>query len=275
MAVGSSANRTPIKHFLLDALLGMIIGAASVIRSIKEVLLIDCCAGDAIDTEYSGTSSPKIFQKHLDWAHVRGLWGRGFLIEKDVYTVDRLRGNMAAGSMIIIPEDYASEEVAKQIGATGAETTAFVHIDPNHAHDIKEFDHLLKILPDRTTILVTLGCNVGGIKRLPRIERHKMLERLKYLIRIKRSYHSACLVRLERDKAQWAYLLTVPQGWRPRVEKIIRKLEKEHWPKGVAFYWLEDGEVAFWKAAKYLFLKVDGSEETPECQTTSELHLKI
>jgi hypothetical protein len=259
--VGSSATHTPIKHALYNRSLGRIVGAASQMG--LKVTVIDACSGDGQDTLFSGTCSPSIALKHLQWAQKHGMTTAGYLVERDANTVSLLRQRIADGLVTIIHGDYRAVDVADVIGPMDSDTTAFLYIDPNHANDVELSPHLRALLPELTTMLITLGCNANGIKRLPCEERWKWFERVEYLLQLKRPYHEACLVRLERDKHQWAYLLTAPQKWRDRVEKDIDALGKLLWQKGVASHWLSDGEKEFWAAAERLFLKVDGSEESP------------
>jgi hypothetical protein len=276
MAVGSSALHTPIKHRFLDIIVGQIVGAASTPRLnwIDTFLTIDCCAGNGDASIHSWTSSPEILYKHLDWASRHDLKATGIFIEKHSHTVEMLRRNMLLfpkygelfpnpipPDIIVIHGDYRSSEVAKQIGPVSKKTAVFLHIDPNNVHGVQLSKELRAVLPIYTTMLVTLGCNAGGVKRLPESERLQWFDRLEYLLQLMRPHHDACLVQLERDRAQWAYLLTVPKVWRSRIEDVIPKLGDEYWAKGLGYEWYSDGN--FWKMAERLFLKVDGSERSP------------
>lgn len=126
-----------------------------------------------------------------------------------------------------------------------------MHIDPNHVDNVELSPFLRRRLPPLTTNLVTLGCNANGIKRLPPVERKKWFDRLEYLLSLLKPYHDACLIRLERDEGQWAYLLSVPRKWCDRTEPTIRSLGK-FWPKGITRYWFSEGRLL--EAAKELFL---------------------
>jgi len=278
MAVGSSAEHTPIKHALLKMVSGQIAGAASKIDRFNELLVIDACAGSGNASIHSGTSSPEILCGHLDWASSHGLKARGYFVEKHDRTVELLARNIGSFSrdnelfpkddlkqpiIEIFHGDYRSPGLAMRIGPRKLGVTGFLHIDPNHANDVELSGELLAALPTDTTMLVTLGCNANGIKRLPAIERIKWFDRVNYLFLLMRRNHDACLIQLQRDKAQWAYLLTVPKVWRDRIGNAIPKLAKLYWAKGVISDWHSDSNENFWKAASRLFLKVDGSEQNP------------
>jgi hypothetical protein len=275
MAVGSSAEHTPIKHALLKICSGMVAGAASKIPWLDEFMAIDCCAGSAAASIHSGKSSPEILCEDLNWASLHGLKATGYFIEKHPHTVGLLRKNMAFfekyGDLFpsaiqpvktIIHGDYRSADVARQIKPIGPRTAGILHIDPNTVHGVELSEEFRKVLmPGYITTLVTLGCNAGGLKMLPYSERVKWFDRLKYLLKIMRPHHDACLIQLQRDKSQWAYLLTVPKVWRDRIECLIPKLANEYWVRGLAYSWYSNGE--FWKAAESLFLRKDGSEQSP------------
>jgi len=276
--VGASQH-SPIKHALYRILGGQCIGAASKIDKFKKTLLVEACAGDGNPNEYSGTSSPEISYRLVKGSLKLRQDIRCLLIEKREYTAEQLVQNLcrqwddgyllrqegeiwirdeALKYIEVIPGDYRSEAVADRIAKLimPDETTVFLYIDPNKASDVELSEWLKVVLPWATTMLITLGCNVGGSKRLPieHPDRESWYERLEYLLRLKRQHHDACLIRLERDGSQWAYLVTVPRVWRERTDKSIVALCKLHWPKGIQICWLSDSKKAFWNCAAYLFL---------------------
>jgi hypothetical protein len=255
--VGASL-RTPYKHALYSGCLGKCIAASSRLSWIEDNLCIEGCAGGGVSNAFSGTSSPEILLKHISYPLAKPT--RAYLIERNVASVDHLRQNMVYAEIKILHGDYRSPGIARQIGPSGKGTSAFLYIDPNHADDVELSPSLRAILPIYTLMLITLGCNANGIKRLPTERRVQWFDRLKYLLSIKLDHHDVCLVSLMRDHAQWAYLLSSPTVWRDDYDHIIGGVARKHWTKGVKKNWLSDSRAAFWKAAEYLFLKVDGSE---------------
>ena len=69
--------------------------------------------------------------------------------------------------------------------------------------------------PKMTLIFSTLGCNVGGLKRLPREDRELWYGHVVDQLHLLQPWHDSLLVKLEGDKAQWAYLVNCPiaTGW--------------------------------------------------------------
>lgn len=263
--VGASAERTPYKHALLNALLGKILGASSRLGWLTDNLLIDACAGDGTENAWSGTSSPLLFCHHAGLCRKPT---RCIMIEKSVYEwmnlgglIDRLKEwHLAPENTQVLLGDYRSDEIAHAIGCCSPSTNCFLHIDPNHANDVGKIESLQAILSEYLLMLVTLGCNASGIKRLPVEQRREWFFCLEYLLSLMRHNHDACLVRLEKDAAQWAYLITVPKVWQGHVRQMVNDLSREYWAKGVEQNWYRDDPKAFWKAAERLFLKIDGSE---------------
>lgn len=214
-AVGRSSSRTPFKHWILNAELGRLCGifsrpqtAAKVPARANPFLVVDLCAGDG---EVSGgmNSSPAIIAHHLGWAEAHGVRVQGVLIEKVVGTFEMLVKNIPARPWLEFIHGDALDFVAKCRPMQGV----FIHSDPNHIHDWPISEALLEGLSETTTMLCTLGCNVGGLKMLPREDRAKWYDRVAACIKGMPRYHDAVLVTLEGDAAQWAYLLRLPAKW--------------------------------------------------------------
>jgi hypothetical protein len=256
--VGSSAH-TPYKHALLDDMVATSLGAASRIEWLSDNLLIDTCAGNGTSNAWSGTSSPEIICRRAERSQAKPT--RVVLIDRDAATVDQLRQKFGLLSNVrIIHGDYQTEYTAGMIGKIYPKANVLLHIDPNHVDDVGLSPWLRRILPDSTLVLVTLGCNANGIKRLPLDERRQWFKNLEHILQLKLPRHDACLVSLMKDASQWAYVFTIPNKWRARYDAVVRSLARRHWAKGVEMNWLSDGATAFWAAAERLFLKVDGSE---------------
>lgn len=259
--VGSSAERTPLKHGLLNMLLGKILGASSRLSWLTNNLLIDTCGGDGCSNAWSGTSSPILFCHHASLCKKPT---RCIIVEKSDHEFSKLAALMdiidTKKIVEVLHGDYRSEEIARAIGRCSPSTNCFLHIDPNHANDVGKIEHLYSNLSEYVLMLVTLGCNASGIKRLPVEQRMEWFCCLEYLLGIMRHNHDACLVRLEKDAAQWAYLITAPEVWKGHIRTMVRDLSRVYWAKGVEMRWYRDDPKAFWQAAELLFLKIDGSE---------------
>jgi hypothetical protein len=256
-----SSERSPIKHGLLDKTAGKLVASVEFIPWLKGTVLIDTCGGDGVSNAFSGTSSPEILCFHGQYAGQKPI--EVILIEINPASVDQLRVKFGGYKNVrIIQGDYTSREVAEEIslGLIGPDISVLLHIDPNHADHVKLSMAMRRILPPSTLILTTFGCNAHGIKRLPEERRMQWMERLCYLLSVKQDRHDACLITLNRDAAQWAYLFTCPSKWKEKYDSQIVRPACIHWAKGVEVYWLSDGEKTFFAAVERLFLKVDGSE---------------
>jgi hypothetical protein len=255
MVVGQSREHTIFKHDLLNKLSGQFAGAASYLPHDK-IVFIDATAGDGMDSEFSGRSSPGIFSKHLKYLVTeRRCNALAYLIEVHQPTflslelaIDEIAAKLEFRHLnrhvVLTNSDFRSPHVTAKLALTD-QSIAFLYIDPNNAGQVELPEAMRAKLPPRTTYLVTLGCNASGVKRAPdSAQRLKCVDNLKYLLSfVNPQYQDACLIRLDRDKAQWAYLLTVPKGWREKTEmQTIRPLKK-HWPKGLKFDWHSDGRL--------------------------------
>jgi hypothetical protein len=140
----------------------------------------------------------------------------------------------------LVHGDYCSEEVARKIGKP-SDAVVFINIDPNSVNSVELSSWLRANLKGAlVNWMISMGCNAGGVKMLKEGERAKWRERLIYLLGTLELSQDVCLVSLQGDVAQWAYLLCVPSQWHERIEKL-RKGLSEHWPRGVDIHWHSDG----------------------------------
>jgi hypothetical protein len=260
--VGASLDRTVIKHKFLRKVSGAVTGAGTMLPGTDQIIFIDGCAGDGKRNEFSGTSSPEIFATHLHWLYKRGFPGKGYLIESDKEIFRELENSIPSiaqqigfpelpAHLTLINDDYRSADVANKIGLIAPNAVCFLYIDPNNVDRVELSPELCALLPKLTSWMVTLGCNASGVKRSPPVNRDKWLKRLVYLLGFVYDHQDACLVTLDGDSSQWAYLLNIPYVWRHRIEKDIDSLQKL-WPHGLHHYWHSDGQLL--PAAKELFL---------------------
>lgn len=247
--VGKS-NRTYGKHKLLNSVVGRLAGAFTKIRFLHTpFFFIDLCAGDGSPSYYSDWSSPQILHYHAN--KLREAMGEEsaviILVEKDRATFDKLQKAFPAHkNTYLIHGDSKSPDVITQIAEIiktkgKSSSPCFVHNDPNKVTDWAITPELLKVLPRYTTSLTTMGCNVGGLKRLDLEARERWFEYVHVLGKSVRSIncHNAYLASLVNDKAQWAYLVTAPSKWERDVVRDVKSAFKD-WPCGVEGAWLSD-----------------------------------
>jgi len=215
MTVGKS-SRTPLKHWILNSELGRLVGvfgnpiaASKVPAKASPFLVVDLCAGDGVATA-DCESSPAIITKHLKWAAGRGVDIGAVLIEKDANTFSHLQGNTERHEWLTLIHGDARDWVPPDMKEKQA---VFIHSDPNSIKDWPITESLMSSMTETTTMLATLGCNVGGLKRMKLDQRVKWYDHVREVVDDMPSYHDAVIISLTGDKARWAYLLRVPSKW--------------------------------------------------------------
>lgn len=234
--VGSSLHTGP-KHFVLDRLIAQATGAAQHLDWIERLLFVDCCAGDGVPTQASGTSSPAIMWKHHS-ASVK---------PSQIVLMDKAEQNVAELKSWLGPQapihhlDYHSPEAAVVVSRLVDRGTAvFLHVDPNSMNDVFLSPAMrYALLPAHTLMMVSLGCNVAGTKRLSFDGiRDQWYERIEEFLRVPRRYHDSCLIRLN-SASDWGYLVSTPVRWKPDIERVISRARAK-WPAGIDYAWASD-----------------------------------
>lgn len=253
MVVGKSDGRTPGKHWLLDKLFGAFTGASCKMIMSRQMLklpivYLDLCAGDGVATEESGMCSPGIIWKHATW--FRGRLGENsaiiILIEKDRATYDILRQSYDQPGTFIIHGDSASEDVINQVKEIlfpriSPASPILIHHDPNSVTNWCLTENYLS-LSRYATAMLTMGCNVSGIKRLPLSERKVWYENFAVLTNYVDATNGRldiCLSALKKDSSNWAYAVVAPSRWREKVESTAKSAFKS-WPSGIDIEWMTD-----------------------------------
>jgi hypothetical protein len=241
--VGRSAGRTPYKHFLLDSLLGKINGALTQDKcwAVNPLVCVDLCAGDGVETD-SFRCSPKIMAKHVRHQAGRKNAATLTLIERNAASFELLRQNMEPQQWLTLVNGDARKYRLPPLSKNQA---AFVHCDPNNAHQTPLSTEFVSGFSRCTTYLVTLGCNASGIKRLPLDERIKWFDYVTMLVDKLPPHHDALLFWLVNDNHQWAYLANIPKVWRDWLVGVAIEKGGKMWPSGV-------GGVS-WRASKTRF----------------------
>lgn len=230
-SVGQS-QRTKGKHFLLNSLIGqecgVMISSERYGRSypFRPYFVIDLCAGDGRSSFESDTSSPAVIQKHMAYlTRNRVPIIEPVFCEKNKAAFDHLKKQIKIGTAVNADArsieflDFINERISGR-----SDFTTFIHNDPNLVMDWAITEALLNLLNvSAFTTYSTLGCNVGGVKRLPFENRLKWRLNVESLLKTVPAHHCAILVSLEGDAAQWAYLVTVPNRWLEKTFKVTQK----------------------------------------------------
>lgn len=218
-AVGKSI-RTLGKHELLNSILGREAGIMPLLVQRDGFLsypwiVVDLCAGDGVPTEESGTCSPALICKHAQYPKLEAV--QVLFVERGINQYDSLAQSDYARAFECYhganTDDYVLNFIRKHATSRSA---VFLHNDPNHVEDWNLSPEMINFFhwsDLRLTTLSTLGCNVGGIKRMDRDHRQQWYDRMDALCRAIPRWHDAQIVVLNRDAAQWAYLLTGPAKW--------------------------------------------------------------
>jgi hypothetical protein len=250
LEVGAS-ERTPAKHAVLEAMVGREIGSAPyVVRDLQRRglaisdydghMIVDLTAGDAVvkpGETFRKNCSPGIFA-HLATTRPKL---QVLLYERDANVFGRLVVNLARelpemGFEQIDAHRFVHRVMRSTVLAIFGDGRnaqfdlrpgewLFVNNDPNHMNDYvlnhEKFAHVLNSGGQHfATFMSTMGCNVGGMKRLSPEERRAWdvhVGSAKASIR-NRSHLDLLMFEVQHDASQWAYLLMVPTKW---IEKSI------------------------------------------------------
>ena len=256
--VGRS-SRTPVKHFLLNALVGKIVGVLGTGKApckANPFYAVDLCGGDGFEPEDgSHQASPRILFKHCDW--MRSKIGKPAyldIIEQQSFTYEKLVTNcqfMVPHGWVRMINGDAREFVLSDVKA---DQSVFIHCDPNHVKDTPLTGPMVESWNKYTTYLVTLGCNVTGIKREDLDARMQWKGYVDLLFKNLPRHHEAILFWLNRDSAQWAYLASIPKVWSDDFMAFAIRNTEKHWPKGVGAASYRSQPKEFEAALRVLFL---------------------
>ena len=266
--VGQSDVRTRCKHDILDRLLGAQVGM--IFRGNTPLFIEnresnrpsyfgDLNAGDGVPSTHSGNSSPQIFSKHLGFLKKNKINFKSFSIEKDFETHNRLE-SFAYPNI----QTYCADSTVEPSFPVDFQPNSFVFLynDPNKVSDWAIKPWLLERLVERRCNFITLntlGCNVSGHKRVCLEERELWVRPIRHLAAAlpwnvhRKIDQDAWLLRLNKDKSQWSYLVTAPRIWGDRIERLLKSSFK-HWPEGVIVTSFRDQQDQFNAELALLFL---------------------
>ena len=282
---------TPCKHFLLKRLLGREVGVLSRgMPPVREALFYDMTAGDGVpyvsaehqsqeidrSQQFTEGCSPGIFLQHTQWLVART--NRPVMLtgcEKQAVTHAELVRNtgdwlQASGWQQLDRGVHTyGNSMARYLHANAQDTqppginrdaSCFIYNDPNHIEDWSLTAQFLQGCPKFTTSLSTLGCNVGGLKRIEEDKRREWFMRVEVLCEaLLQRWHDACLFSVG-GADQWAYLITAPVKWRDEITseclQAASKLEKKiTTPPQVV--WRKNDPAGFYQLQRFLFLTKD------------------
>lgn len=231
-----SSSRTPFKHWMLNAELGRQVGILairpdSVPCSAKDFLIIDMCAGSGAETEFSDMTSVSIIQKHQDF---RGLNSKVVFIEKQSGTFSELENNILDKPCTL--KNMDAKNYIPEI--SNSKQAVFINCDPNSVDQIPITDEFMNSLPVYTTMIITLGCNVGGQKMLVLERRKEWYEYINISKRHLYRSHDLLISSINRDASQWAYLVRIPTAWSKSTQAAYLKKGNSQFENGVeVFSW--------------------------------------
>lgn len=232
-SVGTS-SRTPLKHRLLDTLMGKIIGVQCSGRTpcSTNFLTLDLCAGDGADTMGEGSSSPAIIRKHLMDYRGNKLNRSAIFYEKDAATFKRLSDRHADCSKITLINGDSRLMPLSTVHNRGNDSV-FIYADPNNIDQLPITRQLMDAITPYTLFLITLGCNVAGLKRVSMEHRCKWIEMSAMIVQSIKPFHDIILVTLNKDSSQWAYLMIIPLAWSKDYIEVVKKIGDKNWTGGV------------------------------------------
>lgn len=240
LAVGRSLH-TPVKHYLLNAMVGKVCGVIALdrpgvpcrITNRQPMIMVDLCGGDGLKTD-GHTASPVIMHDHCDWLAKKGKAARLEVIEKQPNTFEQLELNCGwmPKEIVTMTHGDSTDYRLPRLAETQA---AFVHCDPNNVDQIPLTRPFLAGFNRYTTYLVTLGCNASGTKAWtsPK-DRAKWFDYIEMITEVLPRHHDAVLFWLNRDASQWAYLLSIPSVWSMKFTSQAVAYTSKHWTHGVS-----------------------------------------
>jgi hypothetical protein len=263
--------RTHAKHELMSSVVGQEVGVA-VKLDVDRLVWIDLTAGDAapVDGEkWNRSCSPGILAHHA--AHSRKPV-EIVLHEIQPATFDRLCGNLERflpdlgyekdgdsvwrldGSVSITAINASGHDA--DVAFISNRDAVFVLNDPNAITEWAMRPTFAREIVDRTWCfrsLSTMGCNPAGIKRLPFEERQAWFDMIGTQQNTLPHYRDLLLAAIERDEAQWAYLLCTSAKWRTTSENVVSTAFRRT-GRTAAMTWFGVDPLGFEETKRFLFL---------------------
>lgn len=235
---------TPLKHKAMWGLVAEETGAVPYL-GLSRMVWYDLTAGNA-NLTYEGpweeTTSAGILAHHAAHGQVPA---RVILHEKARNVYDELKVNLfrelgARGWSPWRDTDYrwvhpngsALEALHKEgetadLSVVRGTDAVLIFNDPNNVHGWAMREGFAREAAQRTwavRTLSTLGCNAGGLKMLPREKRERWFTFPESLRAGQPGYRDILLAAVDRDDAQWAYMISTSarSDWRKKAERRFR-----------------------------------------------------
>lgn len=279
------SERTPHKHLFLDRTLGREAATVPHIPNVRRSFFIDLCSGDGVieaGQSWQRNTSVGLMAFHAIHAADHGVPVTVLCHEKASATFAQLlistanhlpdlgysRTSDDGDLWLYKPSNGRGGSVRLQLKCVDSSLedfptiakgdAAFIFNDPNSIQGWAANAGVVQRMVDRgawVTTLHTMGCNVGGLLRLPREQRAGWNV---YVDDVLASYdrsRQVCIgVRLEGDHSKWGYLMTYPEKWSERGIADARKsFEGHRYPPVVAVH----GDNDFEDLLDQLFLTKD------------------
>ena len=202
-------------------------------RWCDNALWIDLTAGDGEPTKIEkpeNSCSAGIFAKHASFVVEKEKPLSVQLFEVNPHTHDKLYLNIHGRWFEQFPNTRSAintinDDSSKYKLKVSDSTACFLYNDPNSIDDWAFTKSFLDSTPPFTRTLTTMGCNVGGLKRVlsDSPERSdKWRENIETLFMLQR--HELVLLAVG-DASQWAYLISTPDKW---LEQTVELCKKAH-----------------------------------------------
>jgi hypothetical protein len=238
--------RTWAKHELMTSFVGQEVGVAACKDEIGRHVWLDLSAGDAamVDgVEWAKGCSPGILAHHAAKSTKPTAIA---LHEIQPTTYDRLISNLARelpaigyardgedcwrinGRVTIRAFNMSGHGAAVDFVDRG--DAVLVLNDPNAITEWAMRNTFPQEIADRTPwfrSLSTMGCNPAGIKRMDIEERRGWFDLVGAQQRALPRYRDLLLAAIERDDAQWAYLISTAAKWRSSTESVVKTAFKK------------------------------------------------
>lgn len=281
MTVGRSW-RTYAKHTLVGNFLGQEVGAINSMaarENIDRCVWYDLTAGDGIAPNgypWVRNCSPGLMASHAinlrvpSWVRLYEIQPATFgrLVESLTRQLPGLGYERAAGEGLTWTATTASGHTVRlqAIHASGSsastseidEHDAVVALnDPNAITEWAMRPSFCAEIAARGAwclrTLSTLGCNPAGLKRLPLAERTQWFDLIDAQQKTLPHYRDLLLAAIEKDDAQWAYLISTAKRWRSGTEKSTQTAFRKC-GRAVAMSWYRDSRAEFEQTKQTLFL---------------------
>lgn len=243
---------------------------AGMMPAIQRHIWIDLTAGDAVtDHEWKANCSPGILANYAAQAKKPVLIR---LNEIQAGTFDRLIGSLEVNLPALgyervaecgwrIPGRvmiYASNQSGHHVDITGTTRSDAVLVlnDPNAITDWAMRPTLAAEIAGRTPwsrCLSTMGCNAAGLKRLDSDTRNGWFDHVEDQQAALPQYRDLLLASIDRDDAQWAYLISDPGKWRVKTERVVQTAFKAV-DRTATMTWFRADRPAFEHMKQVLFL---------------------